>query len=136
MDGFLEKFFGARVKNGLFIKKWCNRAVRYVKLLYEALPRILIEIVDEGIKETVEGITLLREIDTLSRDLDENSLSTVIDSEIFRDYRNYFISTTDNNRDSGELAKFWLTFIDITTFLLNTIYATRSGNFDLLIESL
>ena len=136
MDGFLEKFFGARVKNGLFIKKRCNRAVRYVKLLYEALPRILIEIVDEGIKETVEGITLLREIDTLSRDLDENSLSTVIDSEIFRDYRNYFISTTDNNRDSGELAKFWLTFIDITTFLLNTIYATRSGNFDLLIESL
>ena len=136
MDGFLEKFLGARVKNGLFIKKRCNRAVRYVKLLYEALPRILIEIVDEGIKETVEGITLLREIDTLSRDLDENSLSTVIDSEIFRDYRNYFISTTDNNRDSGELAKFWLTFIDITTFLLNTIYATRSGNFDLLIESL
>ena len=66
----------------MFIKKRCNRAVRYVKFLYEALPRILIDIVDEGIKETVEGITLLenlkREIDTLSCDLDENSLSTVI----------------------------------------------------------
>ena len=109
-------------------------------MLYEALPRILIDIVDEGIKETVEGITLLenlkREIDTSSCDLDENSLSTVIDSEIFRDYRNYFISTIDNNRDSGELAKFWLKFIDMTTFLLNTIYATRSGNWDLLFESL
>ena len=63
-------------------------------------------------------------------------MKTVIDSEIFRDYRNCFISTIDNIRDSGELAKFWLTFIDIATVLLNTIHATRSGNWDLLIESL
>ena len=60
----------------------------------------------------------------------------MIDSEIFRDYRNCFISTIDNIRDSGELAKFWPTFIDMATVLLNTIYATRSGNWDLLIESL
>lgn len=109
-------------------------------MLYEALPRISIEIVDEGIKETVEGINLLenlkREIDKLPCDLNENSLSTVVHFEIFRDYRNCFISAMDNIRDSGELAKFWLTFIDMATVLLNTIYATQTGDWDLLIESL
>ena len=85
---------------GALSGKMYNRAVPYVKLLHEALSRILIEIVNEGIKETVEGIILLenlkREIDTLSCDLNENSLSTVIDSEIIRDYRNCCISTIDN----------------------------------------
>ena len=57
-------------------------------------------------------------------------------SHSLRDYRNCFIRTIDNIRDSGELVKFWLTFIDMATVLLNTIYATRSGNWDLLIESL
>ena len=125
---------------GALSGKMYNRAVRYVKWLYKALSRILIEIVDEGIKETVKGIFLLenlkKEIDTLSYDLNENSLSTVVDSEIFRDYLNCFISTIDNIRHSGELAKFWLTFIDMATVLLNTMYGTRSGNWDLLIESL
>ena len=49
---------------------------------------------------------------------------------------NCFISTIDNIGDSGELAKFWLAFVDMAKVLLSTIYATRSGNWDLLIESL
>ena len=60
----------------------------------------------------------------------------MIDSEIFRDYQNCFICTIDNIQDSAEIPKFFLTFIDMAKVLLNTIYATRSGNLDLLIESL
>ena len=77
----------------------------------EGFSRSLIEIIDEGIKEHVEGITLLenliREIDILSCDLNENSLSTVIDSKIFRDYQICFISTIGNIWDSGERAHFF-----------------------------
>ena len=72
---------------GALSGKIYNRAVPYVKLLYEALSRILIETVDGGIKETVEGITLLenlkKEMDTLSFNLNEKSLSTVISFKLF-----------------------------------------------------
>ena len=75
-----------RSVKGALSGKIYNRAVPYVTLLYEALSIILIEIVYEDIKETVEGITLLenlKEMDTLSFNLNEKSLSTVISFKLF-----------------------------------------------------
>ena len=76
-----------RSVKGALSGKIYNRAVPYVKLLYEALSIILIEIVYEDMKETVEGITLLenlkKEMDTSSFNLNGKSLSTVTPFKLF-----------------------------------------------------
>ena len=42
----------------------------------------------------------------------------------------------DNTQDSGgDLAVYWLSFIETTQVLLNIIFPTRSGNSELLLES-
>ena len=47
---------------------------------------------------------------------------------LFLDYKNHI---TENGAD---LTKFWLTFLDMVTILVNTIHATRCGNWDLYLE--
>ena len=36
--------------------------------------------------------------------------------------------------NAGDLCKFWLFFLDMVNVLLFTLYATRSGNWDFLLE--
>ena len=62
--------------------------------------------------------------------LNDKALAKVIDSNIFRGYRDQYINTIDSNQNAGELGKFWLTFIDMATILFSTINATQKGNCD------
>ena len=59
--------------------------------------------------------------------MNDKALAKVIDSNIFRGYRDQYINTIDSNRNAGELGKFWLTFIDMATILFSTINATQKG---------
>ena len=117
-----------------------NRAVRYVKLLYEALTRMFIDIVDEELRPNEDGEHLLedlvREVNILCDDLNSESILELAESETFRRYRYRLIDKMDTLRESGELVQFWISFMDIATILLNTIYATRAGHRKLLVESL
>ena len=116
-----------------------NRSVRAVKLTYEALSRILIERFEEELEPEGKEIAkkLQEEIVQFNEDLNEESLNEIIDGENFRKYNIKYIDFIDNIRQcGGDLASFWISFLDVSQILLNIIYATRSGDWKLLLESL
>ena len=57
-------------------------------------------------------------------------------SKEFEDYFHMLLDyKTQIFENGGQLAQFWLSFLDMVGTLLNTIYATRAGNWVLLLES-
>ena len=48
---------------------------------------------------------------------------------LFLDYKNLIRS------NGSQLSKIWMTFLDMTEIMLNTIHATRAGNWVVLLES-
>ena len=57
------------------------------------------------------------------------------DSREFQTYYRLFLDYKNHITENGEdLAKFWLTFLDMVSILLKTIHATRCGNWDLYLE--
>ena len=102
-----------------------------MSLLYKALSRILVEIVEKNGK-MMKGLHYWATWEVYSiftSYLNNNALAKVIEV-IFRGYRDQYINTIDSNRNAGELGKYWLTFIDMATILYSTINATQKGNCD------
>ena len=100
--------------------KMYNRSVCAVKLTYEAA-------VLSNLKE------IIRFNETLGRD----GLDTLLNSENLKIYNEKYIDFIDNLKShGGELALFWISFIEMAQILLTILYATRSGNWELLLESL
>ena len=119
--------------------KMYNRSVRAVKLTYEALSRILLDKFIGDMKE--DDITdfnqIEEDINDFSKDLGEDALNEIMEKDTFKNFNKDYIDFIDTIKDSGgELAVYWLSFIEMTQILLNIIFATRSGNWELLIESL
>ena len=69
--------------------------------------------------------------------MNEESLNEIIDGENSRSYNIKYIDFIDNIRQcGGDLASFWISFLEVSQILLNIIYATRSGDWELLLETL
>ena len=107
--------------------KQYNRAVRLHKLTYEALMRLLLK----EFESSVELSTPL-DLEQLKLDPNQEEFARVLHSDNFREWENQFTAFVQGIQKSGtDLARFWLTYLDLCELLLNLIYATRTGKWDL-----
>ena len=119
--------------------KMYNRSVRNVKLVYEALSRMLLNKFNKQLEDELneDVADKMKEIFTgVTNNLCEEQVKDFIESAEFTTYQNAFIDFVDNMKENGgDLAKYWLSFIEMAKILLNLIYATRAGLWDLFLES-
>ena len=77
----------------------------------------------------------LLKIEELRQSLNQEKFEKIRDSDELRKYQNMLMDFRIKiESNGGDLCKFWLSFIDMVNLLLFTLYATRSGNWDLLLE--
>ena len=116
--------------------KHYNRGIRLYKLFYEALMRLLLSDIDQAADKQITS--MLGQISS-AESLNTDFLSTVEESQHFEMYFNRFIEIKKQLRSKENehtLQRFWVSFLDMMDTLLNTIYAVRCGNWDLLLESI
>ena len=116
-----------------------NRAVRCYKLMYEALMILLIDKFHSEMEGNEEKMCAQNEallkINELRQSLNQEKFEEIRDSDELRKYKNMLMDFRIKiESNGGDLCKFWLSFLDMVNVLLFTLYATRSGNWDLLLE--
>jgi len=121
--------------------KMYNRSVRAVKLTFEALNRILIDMFEQELDAKLESTEMLasvrEEISTFTTDINNESFESLTVNQHFQTYRSKFDEFLENMKtNNGDLAHYWMSFLEMAQILLNVIFATRSGNWVLLLESL
>ena len=85
-------------------------------------------------KVCAQNETLLK-INELRQSLNQEKFEEIRHSDELRKYKNMLTDfRTKIESNGGDLCKFWLSFLDMVNVLLFTLYATRSGNWDLLQE--
>ena len=82
---------------------------------------------------TTECSEVHRVIDGVDESYDFNEL---LESKELQEFCTSLITYKDNLAERSTLAKFWISFLEMIEVLLNLIYATRSGNWDLYIETI
>ena len=107
-----------------------NRAIRVYKILYESFSRILLD--DFELVHTEECNKLQPYLESAD---DNDSLRELHSSEELQDYCTKLITYKEKLSDESNLARFWTSFLEIIEVLLNLIYSTRTGNWDLYLES-
>ena len=121
--------------------KMYNRAVRYLKLVYEALFRLLLDMLhtkyesDQHKKSLFDDLT--EKVKELSTNLCQDDFEQFVDSDVISKYMTMVIDFLDHLNDSGgNLAKFWLSFVEMAKLLLNLLSATRAGIWHLFLETI
>ena len=115
----------------VLIEKQYNRAVRLHKLTHEALMRLLL-------KESEFSVELATPLDLeqLKPDPNQEEINKVLRSDTFLEWEKQFKAYVHDVKKSGtDLARFWLTYIDLCELQLNLIYATRTGGISTLFAS-
>ena len=108
-----------------------KRAIRIYKILYESFSRILCE------EFEMECGSECNEIFQILDDIDESyDFNDLLESNELHTYCTSLITYKDSLAEKSSLSKFWLSFLEMVEVLLNIIYATRSGKWDLYIESI
>ena len=111
-----------------------NRAVRFHKLLYEALYRLVWKQFYEWIEETnmQSDINLTAMLDEIQK-LHNNTTQDQMDEFLlhptcihFMNIFNTFIEVLRN--DHGPMAGFWMSYLDMVEIVLGLIRASREGN--------
>ena len=110
-----------------------NRAARSYKILYEAFSRILLD--DFELVFPLESNKLQQTLQNVDDDF-VSSFGTHLSRQELHSYCTNLITFKESMAKQSELARFWFSFLDIVVILLNIIYATRSGDWDLYVESL
>lgn len=115
-----------------------NRGVRAHKIVYEALMRLVWTQFCEHVVSTFEDASrillteAIRHIASLSEDLSEKQVISLIESEslqfLFDQLRKYMDCLRFS---SGPLSAFWMSYIDMVSLMLDTIRASREGNWNL-----
>ena len=98
--------------------KMYNRGVRCYKLMYEAITR---RVLDE-IKISADEF------------MDDPDFEEIRSGQTFVKKYTDFINFRDTLEKGEPLQKFWMSFLEMSELLLNTIYSLRSGHFVLLVE--
>ncbi len=107
-----------------------KRAVRVYKILYEAFSRLMLEKFEKEHPNTVKALYESIGPEAI------NNYNDVITSKEMEDYSNQLVSFKESLASKGDLAKFWLSFLQMCELLFNLIYATRSGHWSLYLVSL
>ena len=118
-------------------RKQYNRAVRYVKLVYEALFRLLIEKLNHEYDDMPFFNDITEELKEVNANLCQDKFEELMNSDKVIKYKNIVLDYVDKLSESeGSLAKVWLSFIEMAKILLNLLTATRSGNWHLFLETI
>ena len=113
-----------------------NRAVRFHKLMYEALQRLIWKGFQAWVEEKFPAKTacprFLCRTETFVRQSVPKEQQKVLDSpslpEFITLYDKYLDYLRNNN---GKLSNFWRSYIDLVDILLNMVRASREGNWEL-----
>ena len=119
-----------------------NRAIRFHKIIFEALIRLAWNGFQRWIKEHHKDKT--PRVDALTKGLKQLNDSTcelefkdVMRSPLFQEVLQLFLSYSHHLRHSnGKLSKFWMSYVDMIELLLELIRATREGNWSMHLSSL
>ena len=119
--------------------KMYNTGVRVYKLTYEALFSLFSDAMEGFHKDDCWNSSFIEDDKTrvvdLAKDASEIKFDQLCESEEFKTFYQIFLDYIEHIKTKGgQLAQFWLIFIEMTEILLNTIYATRTGNCFLLLE--
>ena len=102
-------------------------AVRLHKLTYEALMRLLMKKFELSVE-----LVMTPDLEQLKLDPNEEEITKVLHNDAFLEWEKQFNAYVNEIKKSGtNLARFWLTYIDLCELLLNLIYATRTGSWNL-----
>ena len=127
---------------GVLTGKHYNRAVRFHKLLYESMMRMVWEKFVAWMEERLmEENRSLQEIYEDLGELDSENgtgiFRRLLESNkferIFELFHVYFDKLTKQN---GSMSEFWVSYVTMVSTLLNIIRASREGNFQLHLESI
>ena len=123
---------------GVFHGKQYNRAVRFHKLLYESLLRIIWEKFIVKLEES-EGMdsTNLKEItEILMNKPSKETFNEVLSDERFDGILESFNAFFEKLKtQTGSMSEFWISYITMIKTLLDIIRASRDGDFLLHLES-
>ena len=114
--------------------KTYNRAVRLHKIVYEALSRMLLDKFEASLPGNVMDVYEQKNtaIENLKLNLSQEEYQKVLASSEFKKWNELLIAHISEIRNKGsDLEKFWLTYLDLCELLLNLVFATRSGNWEL-----
>ena len=114
--------------------KHYNRGVRLHKIMYEAITKLLLDDFEVSLSENSSELPsdLKTQLEQLKLNLCQEEIEHVLESELVQQWENCFQKhVTDIRRNGSDLAKFWITYLELCELLLNLIYATRTGNWEL-----
>ena len=107
-----------------------KRAVRAYKILYELFSRLLLEKFKKEYPETVKDL-----YDSIGTENIDDFID-IVSSKEMQEYSNKLVTFKEKLADKGDLAKFWLSFLEMCKLLFNIIFATQSGHWSLYLMSL
>ena len=111
-----------------------NRAVCLHKVVYEALFRMLLNKFEASLPAHAIDIFQQKEIliESFNLDLCKDGFERIFMSKEFREWNDLLVTHMNETKSKrSDLEKFWLTYLDLCELLLNLIFATRSGNWEL-----
>ena len=107
--------------------KQYNRAVRLHKCVYEALMRLLLK----ELQSSVPSLPDLN-LEQLKLELNQEEFERVMNSREFREFGEQFQVYVQGIKEKGSnLGKFWLSYLELCELMLNLIYASRTGSWEL-----
>ncbi|KAG1701312.1 Threonine aspartase 1 [Nymphon striatum] len=119
-----------------------NRAVRFHKLLYEALLRLawkeFLAVLDQQSDYNKGQIEEMNEkIMELCEHLNQNTFTDILHDRLFETVAQQFGDFLNNLRQgNGTLAAFWMSYIDMVELMLKLLRASREGNWKLHLTSI
>ena len=120
--------------------KMYNRSIRINKYFFEALLRLLKNEFDNYLLENESEYIISQcdeSIQEFSKELSEENLIKLQTHDAINVYCQRFNEYLNQIRTAGtDIARFWISYIDIMNIILNLIYATRIGDWLLYINSL
>ena len=115
---------------GVFQGKQYNRAVRFHKLMYESLLRIIWRKFVAHLEESGSNCENLQNItDELTKNPTKKTFQEILSNEKFHDVMQSFNAFFEKVKLQGSMSEFWISYITMVKTLLDIIRASREGNF-------
>ena len=111
-----------------------NRTVHLHKVVYEALFRMLLNKFEASLPAHAIDIFQQKEIliESFKLDLCKDGFERIFMSKELREWNDLLVTHMNETKSKGsDLKKFWLTYLDLCELLLNLIFSTCSGNWEL-----
>ena len=111
-----------------------NRAVRHHKIIYEAIARLLVEDLEHSLSENAKEMLNEQkaQLEQLKLNLCQEEIEQILEIDVFQQWENRFQEyIVDMKQNGSDLAKFWLTYLELCELLLDLINATMMGNWEL-----